>query len=238
MARAGKWGRVFVDGYAITVDTSDISIGNTYDELEASGYGMDKRYLVGQNDASITVDGYYTATTAAALAAGSGKIISVAIGNNAAPTVGDPTFSISACQTESTIKPPKDGLVAINAKFLPDATVANTTGLDIGVMLADTTDTSADGNGTSVDQAAQSSAGAVGFCHITGVSTSDTVQVTVQDSADDSSWADLIVFTIDGSVAAAQRLEVTGTVDRYVRAEWDVTGSGVTIDIFVAFKRL
>jgi hypothetical protein len=238
MARAGKWGRVFVDGYALTVDVSDVTISNTNDELESSGYGMDKRYLVGQGDASITVDGYYTTATAAALQAGNGKIISVAIGDNAAPTVGAPTFSISACQTEATVKPPKDGLVAINAKFLPDATVANIAGLDIGVMLCDTTDTSADGNGTALDQAAQSTAGGVGICHITGVSASDTVVVNIQDSANGTDWADLITFTIDGSVAAAQRLEVTGTVDRYVRAEWDVTGSGVAIDIFVAFKRL
>lgn len=232
MARSGKWVRCFTGGYALAARASEVQVESNFDELEASGFGEDKHYEVGQGDGSITIDGYFDEVTLLALQSGAtAKIVTVAFGNNAAPTVGDPTFSMGSAQSSMEPAIPRDGLAAVKAKFVQKYP------LDMGVLLADTTDTSADGNGTSVNNGAATTAGGVGYLHLTGVSASDTVQVAVQHSANNSTWADLIVFTIDGATVEAERIAVTGTVNQYIRAEWDVTGSDVAIDICVAFKR-
>jgi hypothetical protein len=70
-------------------------------------------------------------------------------------------------------------------------------------------------DGTSVDNGASSAFGGVGHIHVTAFSgTSATVKI--QDSANDSSWADLITFANVTGVGA-ERLLVAGQVDQYLR---------------------
>jgi hypothetical protein len=42
--------------------------------------------------------------------------------------------------------------------------------------------------------------------------------ITVEDSADDSTFATIGTFTADGSAATAETLSIAGTIRRYVRA--------------------
>lgn len=98
-------------------------------------------------------------------------------------------------------------------------------GVDIGVCLHGLTAETADSNAASVDNAASSAGGGVGSLHVTAYSGLISISIRIQHSTDNSVWADLITFT---SVTATtwQRSTVTGTVNRYVRAWWDVTGAG------------
>uniref|UniRef100_UPI003BB56F59 hypothetical protein n=1 Tax=Thermoanaerobacterium sp. DL9XJH110 TaxID=3386643 RepID=UPI003BB56F59 len=83
---------------------------------------------------------------------------------------------------------------------------------------------SADGNGTTVDNAASSSNGAVAHLHVTGFTGLSNAVIKVTHSTDNfsSSDVDLITFsTVSG--LTSQRSTVTGTVNRYVRVEVDVT---------------
>lgn len=102
------------------------------------------------------------------------------------------------------------------------ATVANGYGLQWGTQLTAglRTDTAAT-NGTGVDLTTVSTAfGWTGFLHVTAF-TGTSCTVTLQDSADNSSWANLTggAFTAATGLTT-QRLEggATATVRRYVRA--------------------
>uniref|UniRef100_A0A6M3L727 Uncharacterized protein n=1 Tax=viral metagenome TaxID=1070528 RepID=A0A6M3L727_9ZZZZ len=234
MTRAGKWTNVFVDGYAITSYSHSVEMTIEYDTEDGSAFEQDKNYTSLQGDGSATIDGYLSADVISALQTISGgKVITIPLGNNATPAIGDPAFMMNGCQGNYKVNSPKGGLQAANAAFKQanDAVW--------GVLLAKETGISADGNSTSVDQTAQTTAGGVGHCHITGVSASDTVTVYIEDSANNSDWATLITFTLDGSTVDGERVATTATetVDRYVRARWDVTGTDIDFDIVVSFKR-
>lgn len=107
---------------------------------------------------------------------------------------------------------------------------------DDGVILHPLTARTQDTNHTSVDQLASSSAGAVGYLQVTAFSGFSQAVIKIQDSSDDSNWDDLITFTTVTSAPTAERLTVSGTVNRYVRAIVDVTGSG-SVTFFVGINR-
>lgn len=91
-------------------------------------------------------------------------------------------------------------------------------GFDLGVSLHDlVAETSAAPvNYSSVDESAATSEGGVGHLHVTAFTGTD-ITIKIQHSTDNNTWADLITFTQVTGVTK-ERIAVTGTVNRYVRA--------------------
>ena len=93
----------------------------------------------------------------------------------------------------------------------------------------------------SQDNAASSANGGTGYLQVTDLTLGGYTSITVkmQDSPDDSVWSDLITFTAVTADEFAQAVEVEGTVDRYLRAELTLNGSGSSesITLLVAFER-
>lgn len=233
----GKHTKIWIGGYQLTVKMRDIKASLTYDELAEDGYSEDHSTLKGQANSVINLDGYFgreTVSTHQALKdlSDSGIIVSAGFGENAAVAQGDIAISLKSQQINYEIVPALSDVIAVaaqmNAKGIP---------LEFGIILADQEGVSANGNTNSVDDGASSSNGAVGYLHLTGVSAGDTITVKIQDSADDAAWADLITFTLDGSAIGAERVAVSGNVDRYVRALWTVTGTGISFDFAINFLR-
>jgi hypothetical protein len=67
--------------------------------------------------------------------------------------------------------------------------------------------------------------GGRGTLHVTAVTGSSTIRI--QHSADGSVYADLIVFTVVSAITS-ESIEVSGTVNRYVRDNRSVTTGNVT----------
>lgn len=79
--------------------------------------------------------------------------------------------------------------------------------------------------GTSVDFiGAPTTSGAVANLHVTAISGTPTFTVTIQDSADNSSWSTIGTFTALSASKGAQRLSIAGTIRRYLRAVGTVSG--------------
>lgn len=95
-----------------------------------------------------------------------------------------------------------------------------------------------DGQATGLDNAASSANGGRGTVVFTNMTGAGTWTVGVQHSTDNSSWVDLITFSGVGSATtpSAQAQEVTGTVNRYLRANWGQSG-GTSITFVVGFAR-
>lgn len=109
--------------------------------------------------------------------------------------------------------------VTLAVDTVPDAMV------DMGVVLHDHTAETADANGSSVDRTAATLAGAGASLHVTAYSGLTDAVIKVQHSTNNSVWSDLITFaTVTG--VTSEFKTVTGTINRYVRATWDVTGTG------------
>lgn len=99
--------------------------------------------------------------------------------------------------------------------------VSNAFGMDWGTTLTAglRTDGTATSPATGVDGAASSAFGGQFYLHVTAF-TGTSVTVTIQDSADNSAFAAIaspVVFTA-ATGATFQRIAITGTVRRYLRA--------------------
>lgn len=108
-------------------------------------------------------------------------------------------------------------------------------GVDMGVSLHALTAETTSTNGTSVDNAASSANGGIAALHLTAYSGLTNIVVKVQHSTDNSVWTDLITFTTATAVTS-ERKTIAGTVNRYTRALWTVSGAG-SATFVVAFAR-
>lgn len=107
--------------------------------------------------------------------------------------------------------------------------------MDGGVVLSPLTSRTGTGDYASVDNSAATANGGVGHLHIT-VDNGSALVVKIQDSADDSSFADLISFANVG-VVGSQRIELAAgsAVRRYVRAIVStLTGTAFTFTVTFA----
>lgn len=114
-------------------------------------------------------------------------------------------------------------VVAVNANFSSKAPSKN------GVSLHDLAVEAATGNGTTVDDntgrvavpVGGSTFGAIAQLHVTANTRADATEFKVQHSADGVAWVDLITFdSVAAAARGAQRKEVTGNVERRLRAVW------------------
>lgn len=83
---------------------------------------------------------------------------------------------------------------------------------------------------------ANSANGGVGYLHIKSATGFTNFVAKIRDSADDTTYADLITFDDSVTAPSAQRKTVSGVVDRYLSVDGNVTGTG-SITVFVGFAR-
>lgn len=109
---------------------------------------------------------------------------------------------------------------AINSDLA--VTVVSTTTFSVAV---DTSGSSGAGTGGSFVLTSTVN-GAVGFLHVTACSGFSNFVGKIRDSADNSTYADLVTFADNVTDPFAERATVTGTVDRYLIFDGNVTGTG------------
>jgi len=109
-------------------------------------------------------------------------------------------------------------------------TVISTTTFSIPVNC-----TTAGGTGGTVVRA-NSASGGVGYLAVSDCSGFTNFVGKIRDSADDTTYADLITFTDNVAAPFAERIEVSGTVDRYLCFDGNVTGTG-SVTAFCGFSR-
>lgn len=235
MARVhSKSGRVLVNSSHLSGDVKSWQFvhGRSYGEV-TNILGVGEEWLPGQLNGSVGIVGNFNSG-----AGNFSTVMDTAAGTEAgflatiAPeglTVGALAFiadgNVSARSVDAAVKE----AVAVSITGTPND------GVDMGVLLHGLSAETADGNGTGVDNAASSANGGVGVVHVTAYSGLTSIDLKVQHSSDNVSFSDLVTFT---SVTATtwERKLVTGTVNRYVRASWDVTGTG-SCTFLMAFAR-
>lgn len=152
-------------------------------------------------------------------------------------TAGQPVLCLTAKQVNYDWSRAADGSLLGTVQLLAASAVP----LEYGLLLkAKGTHASADDE-TGIDFGAQTTAGAVGFLqHFTAAS--GTVEYDLEDSSDstdgdDGTWANLGAFSDVATpyAAIAERIEISGTVERWVRAS---TNGTFTDAVFaMAFRR-
>lgn len=232
----GHKSRLLAGDYHYSTVTTDWSTGHTVEMLDTTVLtsGGVRTFIPGQDTSTFSVSGLLDTDGAA-----NGHLDQMNDWKAASPepvtvaprglTVGSECVMANALEASFTTS----AAIADRVLFALECQTDGYT--DFGVILHDLEAETADGNETSVDNAASSAGGGAGQLHVTAFSGLTSMQVAIQHSTDDAVWADLIAFTAS-TAAEHQRSTVSGTVNRYLRAEWDATGTG-SCTFAVAFAR-
>lgn len=145
------------------------------------------------------------------------------------PDVGDAAYMADAMSVNYDGTRSSDGMLTFDVECNTLSTLPVW-----GIMLTSGTDTHTEAtNGTTVDQGAQTTAGAEALLHVTSF-TGSNFTATIQDSSNGSSWGTLKAFT-QVTAIGTERVTVSGTVERYVRIVSTGTFNPVTFS--VSFRR-
>lgn len=222
----GKAAKVYANGYDLTSYFKEASMPKTADVAETSALGdAAKSYVAGQADATFKASGMMDGTAGAAdavlntaLAADGSEITYLPAGD----AVGATGYCMQGAVTQHEVTAPVADVVQIQAG------AQSATGAERVTSLQALTAKTGTANGTSVDNAAASTAGGVGYLQVTAINGSPTGTIKIQDSADDSTYADIITFTSVTTANVSERVEITGTVRRYTRETHVITGGTIT----------
>lgn len=231
----GSAAKLYVGGYNLTGFLTSVGAPGDRDMAETSVLGtIDKTFIPGLFGGTFPIEGLFEGTAAAldeilaaALADVAGKAVSYLPAGDAFASRGRFGKAYTAAYEITT---PVDGVAAVSGE------VQVSGGPDGGMVLHPLAQRSATGNGTTQDDTAASANGGVGYLQVTQYATLTNGIGKIQHSTDGSAWADLITFATVTAAPAHERVVVAGTVNRYVRATWTLTGAG-TITFHVGFAR-
>lgn len=181
------------------------------------------QWLPGLIGGSIAVDGMYndaagslSTVMQAAIGTDNGELVTLCPAGTA---LGTPCFMAICDPSEITIDAKVTDAVMVKTTGAPDD------GIDMGIVLHTFQAETATANGTGVDNAASTANGGVGLLHLTTFSGLTNIIVKIDHSTDNVTFTNLITFSTAVGVTQ-QRSTVSGTVNRYLRASWTVTGTG------------
>lgn len=226
---------LLINGYDLTTYFNNTQPGGTAGAYETSTYGVgSKRYIPGLKDDRWTLSGFFDGDADAidqVLAAALGTADGVATMFPQGDALGNAGRGIAGHVTNHGATAPVDGVVAtaaeIQSKVGPERVLSHA---PLASRAAGTN------NLTAIDNAASSANGGHAYLHVTDVGDSlSGCVVKIQHSADNSVWADLITFTTVTADHSKERQEVTGTVNRYTRAQ--IANTGDTSTAQVSFGR-
>jgi hypothetical protein len=233
----GKNVNVFVNEYDFSTYFNDVSATTSVETAEVSAFGSNaKEYIVGLLDGTVSLSGMFDGT-----ATGTDVVFSAVLGSTTKQNVivapsghsnGASAIVLEADDTSYEVSGAVADVVQTSAEF------QSSDGVEHGKILSSGAAISSTGNGTSVDNALSSANGGVGFLSVPTNTRNGNITVKVQQSADNSTFTDLITFTVVTSTQKTfERVEVAGTVARYLRVNYTVAGSTGTATPVVAFAR-
>ena len=223
----GKNTEVWLDAVDLSAYLNSADLGVDVDSGDTSTFTSDwKSAIAGQAGATVELGGLYDPTLATIkdLLPASASLLT--IGPGGLQAVGDAARLVQVENTAYKESAPVGGVVAISWAVLATDPVG------FGVLLHPLAEETATGNESShAGPVGGTTTGAI--CHLHVVDTDDDLDVLVEHSTNDSDWSTLATFTTAAG-ATSERITVTGTVNRYLRASWTMAGVSSTFGVSVA----
>ena len=238
--RHGKNVNVFIDEFDFSTYFNDVSASTTVDTAETSAFGTSaKTYVVGHRDGTVSLSGMFEGTAST----GTDEFFDNALGNATKALVivapeghsnGAGAIMLEADDTSYEVSSAIADIVQASAEF------QSTDAVEHGKILSSGSTVTATGNGTAVDNGASTTNGGAGFLSVPVNTRNGNITVKIQHSADNSTFADLVTFTVVSSTTkTSERVEVASgtTINRYLRVNYTVAGSTGSATPVVAFTR-
>jgi hypothetical protein len=238
---AGDHVQVLVDGYELTGDSNNISVADGRDQLDVSSFGdAVHNFINGQRLITLDHGGYLNPAAAGShpvlKANAVSGIVSVLLGQNAAPVVGDPVYSLETLQTRYSTLPEINKVVPFSAQFANGGDLGGW-GIALAVPVSFTNSI----DGSAVNNGAASANGGAAFLHVLTAAASDTYTIIVEGSATGAFGGEettIATFSLDASALGSERVAVAGSIPQYTRWSAARTGSaGDTVQIAVTLVR-
>lgn len=240
----------FLPGYGIRVFANELAVSTTVAGVTASHsrqvsevttvVDLGARFVPGLKSGTMALRG----PSDSAVASGLNAEMNAALGV-------DNSLLVTAVPDGDAIGKPALFCLADMTDWAIDASVNDAVGFTMGAAADESVDMgwvlhplgaeTVDGNGTSVDRGVvgtPSTGGLAAALHVTAYAGLTSALLKVQHSTDNSVWADLVSFTSVTAVTS-QRVSVPNgtTVNRYLRAVTDVTGTGSVTFLMVVAPR-
>lgn len=227
----GKDTAVYLNGRNAGTYLKSADATHTADTHETTTMGSSYVTRVGGLfDSKMSCDGIYdgTATTGiyalakAALSSSSVSILNVyPLGE---VSRGDVGLALRARITDHSVEMPCQNILTVSSNFTGYGKLELIESLH--PLAAETTT----GNGTALDGAAATTNNGAVWVHCTAF-TGTSITLTVEDSADNSSFATIATFTAITAGGSSERIAITGTIRRYVRVVRSGTYTTATFSV-------
>lgn len=233
--RHGKKTAVFLNSTDMSSYLNEATVTREIEANDITTFGSTSRsYIVGMDDGGVSLTGLFDGSANASDEVLAGRVLQ---DNNTltvlpeGTALGSRAILTSADETAYEISMPVADVVALSATFQADG------GVRQGFNLIATTG-SATGTATSVDFGSTMSNGAVFHLHVPANTYGSATTFKVQDSANNSTFADVATFTsVNGSATTSQRIVNTTSVNRYLRAVATISGSSGSVSYIIATAR-
>lgn len=227
MALAGDHVRVFVGGYELTGDGNRLVVEDRHRMHDFTTFGdAAHKFVPGPRQAALEHTGYLNAAAARShsvlRSATLQGVVSVLLGQNASPAVGDPTYSLWVQQGRYQALPEIGKYVPFTAVFANAGTLGGW-GVALAVSASFTTTTS----GAALNQGSATPGGGMAFLHILQAAATDRYTISVEGSTTGvfgGEQTTLATFALNGAALGSEQQSIAGTVPQYVR--WKATRSG------------
>lgn len=227
----GKQSKIFVNGHHVSGDFDSFDLQISVDMADKTAFqDTQKSYANGLTSATLSLDGLFDDSATAAdkyltdAISGTGEAIWCVFPEGDAITKSG--YGISGVENSHQVMATKDDMAKIAAAC------QSSYGAERIVSLLPLSTKTASGNGTVNNNLAASTLG--GSAYIQAAAATGSVEVKIEHSADNSTWADLVSFT--AVTAAAERKEIAGTINQYTRVTYTLDG-GESITMQVSIHR-
>lgn len=233
----GKQTAVLFNGTNLSPYFNEVSASRAVETAETTAFGSTaKTYIVGLQDGTLSASGMFDGAQGAV-----DEVLGSTLGGDPNDvvsmfpeglTAGRVSLSAAVKRTSYEVSSPVGDVVSASLEVQADG------GVDRGIVLAGAAAVTANGSGTAQDAGASSADGGAGFLHVTANTRNGSSTFKVQHSADNVTWVDLVTFaSVTQNATASERVVVTGTVNRYLRATHAPGGSTGSATYTMTFAR-
>lgn len=234
----GKSATILFGQRSLSEYLNEVSVARTMETGETTNFRASgfKTYVVGLQDAALSLSGLFDGSAGAVDETLQGAFTSdlrdpVTVSPEF-EKVGAPAYLVDAHTGSYDVTSPVADVVSVSSDIQAEGRI------DRGVFLTASAAISSTSSGAAFDGGAATTNGGIAHLHVSENTRDGIITVKVQHSADNVAWVDLVTFTaVPATTTTSQRSVISGTINRYVRADYTVAGSTGSATVHVALAR-
>ena len=236
----GAIAKLYANGYDLSPYLQQVTLGGSTEPGDVTAIGQTttpfyRSYISGPVIGEASADGLFDGTTTVpaidkvmndALGLVGGSVVSyLPVGDG----FGYYGYGLLADETKYDVQ------TVATAVAKSSAAMRSSSGMERAVIACALAQKSSTSAGSNIDNTSGTTNGGVGYLQVTAVTGSNGGTVLIQHSTNNADWSTLVTFVASTAISA-QRVAVTGTVNRHIRASWTI-GATSSLTILAMFCR-